>query len=88
MSENEYYTRMCVRFAWTAKEQKARRKRAAAMQERLLLSIVALSIESGPVDEDIVPCADAACAEQDLRCSAAIEDHASMISHEFESLPA
>ena len=55
MSENEYYTRMCVRFAWTAKEQKARRERAAAMQERLLLSIVALSIESGPVDEDMVP---------------------------------
>lgn len=88
MSENEYYTRMCVRFAWTAKEQKARRKRAAAMQERLLLAIVALSIKSGPADEDMVPRADAACAEQDLRCSAAIEDYASMISHEFESLPA
>jgi len=88
MSENEYYTRMCVRFAWTAKEQKARRERAAAMQERLLLSIVALSIESGPAGEEMVPRSDAGCAEQELRCSAAIDDHASMIPHEFEFLPA
>ena len=88
MSENEYYTRMCVRFAWTAKEQKARRKRAAAMQERLLLSIVAFSIESGPVGEVTVPSADAACAEQVLRCSAAVEDHPSTLAHEYESLPA
>ena len=88
MSENEYDTRMCVRFAWTAKEQKARRKRAAAMQEKLLLSIVALSIDSGPADEDMVPRADVACAEQDLRCSAAVEDHPSTLAHEYESLPA
>ena len=47
MSENEYYTRMCVRFAWTAKEHKVGRNRAAAMQGRLLLSIVAMSLEGG-----------------------------------------
>ncbi|HBV64380.1 MAG TPA: hypothetical protein DEF45_15315 [Rhodopirellula sp.] len=87
LNENECYTRMCVGFAWTAKEQKARRKRAASVQHKLLLSIVAFSIEMGTKGEETVPRADAACGEQVLRCSVAVEDHASMISIQFESLP-
>ena len=55
MSETEYYTRLCVRFAWSEKEQEARRERAAAMQSRLLLSIVARSIDSGPDCEARAP---------------------------------
>jgi hypothetical protein len=46
MSETEYYTRLCVRFGWTDTEQDSRRKRAAAMQEWLLLSVEARSVES------------------------------------------
>lgn len=45
MSDNEIYTRMCVRYGWTEQEQEERRRRAAAMQEKLLRSIVKRSIE-------------------------------------------
>ena len=56
MSDNEIYTRMCVRYGWTEQEQEERRRRAAAMQEKLLRSIVKRSIESCPGAGLPVPC--------------------------------
>ena len=45
MSETEIHARLCVRSAWTRNEQLERRRRAAAMQERLLRSIVSRSVQ-------------------------------------------
>ena len=56
MSDNEIYTRMCVRYGWTEQEQDERRRRAAAMQEKLLRSIVKRSIESCAGAGLPVPC--------------------------------
>ncbi len=55
MREQELYMRLCVRLAWTKREERTRRRRAAEMLDRLLMSSVMRSIEWGPVVDQAIP---------------------------------
>lgn len=59
MSDTEIFTRMCVRYGWSEQEHEERRRRATAMQEKLLRSIVRRSIESRTGGGRPVPCSGA-----------------------------
>ena len=56
MSDTEIFARMCVRYGWSEQEHEERRRRATAMQEKLLRSIVRRSIESRAGGGRPVPC--------------------------------